>query len=99
LQEQLLKFRTLNFYQCQDSKGAEFNFSSSKGAEFNFSSEIIESPCSKLQGIFDRKEICYFYIRSLIPQQAAGNALAIAVQLSFLISTSRRVPSTGTRGI
>jgi len=38
-----------------------------------------EEPCSKLQGIFDRKEVCYFQIRSLTPPQAAGNALAFAV--------------------
>jgi hypothetical protein len=41
----------------------------------------IEAPRSKLRGIFDRKEICYFQIRSLTPQQAAGNALAFAVQV------------------
>jgi hypothetical protein len=40
----------------------------------------IEDPCGKLQGIFDRKEVCHFQIRSLTPQQAAGNALAFAVQ-------------------
>jgi hypothetical protein len=40
----------------------------------------IEDPCSKLQGIFDRKERCHFVIRSLTPLQAAGNALAYAVQ-------------------
>ena len=39
-----------------------------------------EAPRSKLRGIFDRKEVCYFQIRSLTPQQAAGNALAFAVQ-------------------
>ena len=39
----------------------------------------IEAPRSKLRGIFDRKEVCYFQIRSLTPQQAAGNALAFAV--------------------
>jgi hypothetical protein len=43
---------------------------------------MIEDPCSKLQGIFDRKEVCHFQIRSLTPQQAAGNALAFAVQRS-----------------
>ena len=42
--------------------------------------EWIEAPCSKLQGIFDRKECRHFWIRSLTPQLAAGNALAIAVQ-------------------
>jgi len=36
---------------------------------------------SKLRGIFDRKEVCYFQIRSLTLQQAVGNALAFAVQL------------------
>jgi hypothetical protein len=42
---------------------------------------LFEEPCSKLQGIFDRKEVCHFQIRSLTPQQAAGNALAFAVQI------------------
>jgi hypothetical protein len=37
-------------------------------------------PCSKLQGIFKRKESGLFKIRSLTPPQAAGNALAFAVQ-------------------
>jgi hypothetical protein len=40
----------------------------------------IEAPRSKLRGIFDRKEVYHFRIRSLTPQQAAGNALAFAVQ-------------------
>jgi len=40
---------------------------------------LIEDPCSKLQGIFDRKEVCHFQIRSLTPQQATGNALAFSV--------------------
>jgi hypothetical protein len=40
----------------------------------------IEDPCSKLQGIFDRKECGLFMIRSLTPPQATGNALAFAVQ-------------------
>jgi hypothetical protein len=31
----------------------------------------------------DRKEGCHFMIRSLTPQQATGNALAIAVQSDF----------------
>jgi hypothetical protein len=39
----------------------------------------IEHPSSKLQGVFDRKERCYFVIRSLTHPQAAGNALAYAV--------------------
>jgi hypothetical protein len=44
----------------------------------------IEDPCSKLQGIFDRKECRrLFRIRSLTPPQAAGNALAFAVQTGF----------------
>jgi hypothetical protein len=42
----------------------------------------IEAPRSKLRGIFDRKELCRFQIRSLTPQQAAGNALAFAVQVT-----------------
>jgi hypothetical protein len=44
----------------------------------------IEAPCSKLQGIFDCKESSHFQIRSLTLQQAAGNALAIAVQVQIL---------------
>jgi hypothetical protein len=41
----------------------------------------IEEPCSKLQGIFGRKDfLSNFDIHSLTPQQAAGNALAVAVQ-------------------
>jgi hypothetical protein len=46
---------------------------------------IIEEPCSKLQGIFDRKENGHFLIRSLTPPQAAGNALAVrfSSQASF----------------
>ena len=42
---------------------------------------MIEDPCSNLQGIFDRKEVCHFQIRSLTPQQSAGNALAFAVHI------------------
>jgi hypothetical protein len=41
---------------------------------------MIEDPCSRLQGIFDRKESGLLKIRSLTPPQAAGNALAFAVQ-------------------
>jgi hypothetical protein len=49
---------------------------------------VIEEPRSKLQVMFcltaalrsDRKERCHVMIRSLTPQQATGNALAIAVQ-------------------
>jgi hypothetical protein len=48
---------------------------------------LIEEPCSKLQGIFDRKDFrSNFYMRSLTPQQAAGNALAVAVQSCYNIS-------------
>ena len=42
--------------------------------------ETIEAPRSKLRGILDRKEVYHFLIRSLTPQQATGNALAVAVQ-------------------
>jgi hypothetical protein len=43
---------------------------------------VFEEPCRKLQGIFDRKEFSSnFDIRSLTPPQAAGNALAGAVQV------------------
>jgi hypothetical protein len=53
--------------------------------------ELFEAPRSKLLGMFclaavlrsDRKEVCHFQIRSLTPQQAAGNALAFAVQDSL----------------
>jgi hypothetical protein len=48
----------------------------------------IEAPCGKLRGIFDRKELCQFQIRSLTPQQAAGNALAFAVQEEALLLKS-----------
>jgi hypothetical protein len=49
--------------------------------------DAIEAPCSKLQGMFcptavlraDCKEFYSFSIRSLTLQQAAGNALAVAV--------------------
>ena len=47
--------------------------------------EVPCSPATAGQGRFclpavlrsDRKEICHFQIRSLTPQQAAGNALAV----------------------
>jgi hypothetical protein len=41
----------------------------------------IEAPRDTPRGIFDRKEFYLILIRSLTPQQAAGNALAIAVQV------------------
>jgi len=40
----------------------------------------LKIPCGKLQGIFNRKECGFCRIRSLTPPQAAGSALAIAVQ-------------------
>jgi hypothetical protein len=43
-------------------------------------SRVFEDPCSKLQGIFDRKECGLLMMRSLTPPQTAGNALALAVQ-------------------
>ena len=52
----------------------------SRGGSSTFSRKI-EAPRSKLRGIFDRKEVCYFQIRSLTPQQAAWNAFAFAVQV------------------
>lgn len=42
--------------------------------------KLIEAPPRKQRGTFDRKEVCYSQIRSLTPPQAAGNALAFAVQ-------------------
>jgi endonuclease/exonuclease/phosphatase (EEP) superfamily protein YafD len=43
--------------------------------------KTIEEPRGKPRGIFDRKEFYLTLVRSLIPQQAAEIALAIAVQL------------------
>ena len=51
-----------------------------RGFESHPLRQDIEDPSSKPEGIFDRKERCHFLIRSLTPQQATGNALAIAVQ-------------------
>jgi hypothetical protein len=51
-----------------------------------FSIEI-EAPSRKQRGIFDRKEVFYFWIRSLTPPQAAGNALAFAVHQKTLAKT------------
>ena len=42
---------------------------------------MIEEPRDKPRGIFDRKEFCLMLIRSLTPQQAAENALAVVVQV------------------
>ncbi len=46
--------------------------------------EAPRSPALAGRGIFDRKEVCYFQIRSLTPQSLScsgtGNALAFAVQ-------------------
>ena len=55
----------------------------------SFIPEQIEDPCSNLQGIFDRKEVGHFQIRSPTPQQSAGNALAFAVQGACLSFTAR----------
>ncbi len=52
----------------------------------------MEAPCSKLQGMFClaavlratvRNSVC-FLIRSLTPQQAAGNALAVQYNYRWL---------------
>jgi len=64
---------------------------------------VIEDPSSKLQGIFDRTERCQFTIRSLTSQQAAGNALAIAVQVGnnsppWLSVTALRACSVNREG-
>ncbi len=65
---------------------------------------IIEDPCSNPQGMFcltavlrsDRKERCHFVIRSLTPPQAAGNALAYAVQQERYLVQQRDIsPSAG----
>jgi len=42
--------------------------------------QILKIPRGKPRGIFDRKECYLILIRSLTLPQAAGNALAIAVQ-------------------
>jgi ATP/maltotriose-dependent transcriptional regulator MalT len=55
----------------------------------------IEDPSSKLEGIFDRKERCHFMIRSLTPQQATGNALAIAVQVAQFVKEGRTTREIG----
>ena len=39
----------------------------------------LKIPFSLVQGISDRKDVVIFLIRSLTPQQATGNALAVAV--------------------
>jgi hypothetical protein len=49
--------------------------------DLDFRGRIGLIPCSKLQGIFTERNSIYFLIRSLTPQQAAGNALAAAVQV------------------
>jgi len=41
--------------------------------------ETMKEPRGKPRGIFDRKEFYLILIRSLTPQQAVENALAIAV--------------------
>jgi len=43
----------------------------------------LKMPRGKPRGIFDRKEFYLILIRSLTPQQAAVNALAIAVQNGY----------------
>ena len=43
----------------------------------------IEEPRGKPRGIFDGKEFHLILIRSLTPQQAAENALAIAVYIEW----------------
>ena len=42
---------------------------------------LLKIPCSLLQGIFPVGNFNRFIIRSRTPQQAAGNALAIAGQI------------------
>jgi len=56
----------------------------------------IESPCSKLQGIFDRKECGPFMIRPLTPPQAAGNALAFALQKTLMTMTPNATKAIDT---
>jgi len=45
----------------------------------------------KPRAIFDRKEFCLFFIRSLTLQQAVGNALAIAVQPEVIIGWGKQI--------
>jgi hypothetical protein len=47
----------------------------------NYLTRALKIPCSKLQGIFPVRNLNRSIIRSLTPQQAAGNALAIAVHI------------------
>jgi len=46
---------------------------------------------SKLRRIFDREEFYLIQIRSLTPEQATGNALAIAVHHGMLVLPFRTV--------
>jgi hypothetical protein len=45
----------------------------------------MEAPCSRLQGIFDRKKCGLFRICLLTPPQAAGYVLAFAVQILSIL--------------
>jgi len=41
---------------------------------------LIEDTCITLRGIFDRKKVCHFQIRSLTLQQATADKFAFVVQ-------------------
>jgi hypothetical protein len=45
----------------------------------------MEDPCSKLQGSSTVRNAVFIMIRSLTPPQAAGNALAFAVQKKSIV--------------
>jgi hypothetical protein len=62
------------------SVSISFTFHGKGKRGFRGVQSTFEAPCSKLQGIFDRKECGLLLIHSLTPLQAAGNALAFAVQ-------------------
>ena len=74
-----------NTWHCYSSASPSFM----NIKRFNERLKGIEDPCSKLQGIFDRKEVYHFQIRSLTPQLAAGLALAFSVHVW---ATDRMLP-------
>ena len=64
----------LSFFELRGSMGGAVD------ANGFFSCWLIEDPCSKLQGSSTVRNAVFFMIRSLTLPQAAGSALAFAVQ-------------------
>jgi hypothetical protein len=50
-----------------------------------YSQEIIEAPRIKMRRIFQVRLLSIIEVRSLTPQQATGNALAVPVHQSYMI--------------